>query len=261
MNIITFFKRLPYLKITGLYLLSILSLIPCVFIIKNQIIPIIPWAINLVTFVKFLVGFIFLYLLCKVKGIVYFLNNWKLNKRQILVMVIFLVPQLTVVFFRSDFIFSWNSFWYLLHHFSTGFSEEILHRGIFLIGFTYFYIHSGNKNPVLWAILFTGIFFGWSHFINVLTTDQTLIQSILQCTSAMLYGFAFCILTIITRNIWLSIALHWFNNTYNLFTIAYFGIQLELEYLMAIFCCFSVFLLDKKSIENWKEKIKMLFIK
>ena len=79
-----------------------------------------------------------------------------------------------------------------------GIFEEILHRGILLNGL------KQTKN-YKWAIIFSGLFFGFMHL------------NINQFFYATIIGMFFAFIALITKSIWPSIIMHFVNNAINVY--------------------------------------------
>ena len=79
-----------------------------------------------------------------------------------------------------------------------GVFEEIMHRGFLLKGL------KDGKN-IKWAILFSGLFFGFMHL------------NVNQFFYATIIGIFFAFITLITKKIWPAIIMHFMNNAINVY--------------------------------------------
>ncbi len=87
-----------------------------------------------------------------------------------------------------------------------GITEEFLCRGWLQNEFLERY--GDTKKNILTSIILASFVFGIMHIVNVITTSQTLFETVLQIINAVSIGFFFGVLYYKTRNIWSVIILH-----------------------------------------------------
>ena len=267
MNIITFFRKYGYLKALGLVVASSVIMILSLIIAKSSGVPKVPYGQSIVTAAKLGIGFVLLFLLCRAKTS-WFLNNWKFNGKQILAIVILFLPFVAFIPINK-YAYSGNLLQYvsnILHALSTGFVEEIMYRGVFLVAFFWLYAKSNSKNPMVAAVIFTGLFFGYFHLVNLAMGAPPMVV-FWQCNASALIGFGFALFTILTRNVWLPVLSHSLYNSvgfHNLsegflgfdldtsFSILRFGVPIVLTVVFAL-------LYERSTGQNWVFKTKRAF--
>ena len=268
MNIITFFRKYGYLKAVGFALAGTYLIVLSVYFAES--LDDVPGILvqSIVTAAYLGVGFILLFLLCKAKAS-WFLSNWKFNGKQIVAIVILFLPfvvflplnQIVIQINPSGLISD------LLHHFSIGFYEEILFRGVLLVAFFWLYAKSNIKNPVVAVLVFNGLFFGYYHLINLLVNDAPLWGTFLQCNGAGLMGLQWALFTIVTRNVWLPAISHFLYNRlgYHNLSEGFLGLDYQTSHdilrfgvPIVLIVVFAI-LYDKSTGQNWVSKLKERF--
>ena len=264
MNIITFFRKYAYLKAVGFWLASSILMFLSFIIAKSSGVPKMPYGQSIVTAVKFGMGFVLLFYLCRAKTS-WFLNNWKFNGKQIVAIIVLFLPIVIAILINeySDNLIAEIS--NILHMLSTGFVEEIMYRGVFLVAFFWLYAKSNIKNPMVATVVFTGLFFGYTHLVNLLM-GASFWNTFLQCNFAAFSGFAYAIFTVVTRNVWLPALMHGIYNYLGGFAnlLRFFGFELEDSYfaegcITIIFIVVFALLYDKSTGQNWVSKLKERF--
>ncbi len=118
------------------------------------------------------------------------------------------------------FIFSYNSpdttpsvstvFGFIIYNSAIAVSEEFLFRGVI---FTQMLDSRKNKKRIIWtAIIASSVIFGLRHFLNLVTAPNMIITTVGQVLFTFMAGFYLCAVYLRTRNIWICIIIHFFED-------------------------------------------------
>ncbi|MDE7464141.1 MAG: CPBP family intramembrane metalloprotease [Clostridiales bacterium] len=95
---------------------------------------------------------------------------------------------------------------FILYNLAIAFSEEFLFRGAI---FTQMLDSRKNKKGFIWAaIIISSVIFGLRHFLNLVTTPNTVLTVVGQVLFTFMAGFYLCALYLRTRNLWACIIIH-----------------------------------------------------
>lgn len=122
--------------------------------------------------------------------------------------LVYAVAQLILNLFSLDGLILGNLINVIIFCIFIGFAEEFLCRGWLQNEFVERF--GDNKSGVIKSIICASIVFGSMHLINVLTTSQGLVFTILQVVNAVSLGFYLGVIYYKTKNIWSVIFLHAF---------------------------------------------------
>ena len=101
---------------------------------------------------------------------------------------------------------------FIFYNLAIAISEEFLFRGVM---FTQMLDSWKNKKNFMWvAILISSIIFGLRHFLNLITTPNTLVTTIGQVLFTFMAGFYLCAVYLRTRNIWVCIIIHFLEDLF-----------------------------------------------
>ena len=101
---------------------------------------------------------------------------------------------------------------FIFYNLAIAVSEEFLFRGAM---FTQMLDSWKNKKSFIWvAILISSIIFGLRHFLNLITTPNTLITTIGQVLFTFMAGFYLCAVYLRTRNVWVCIIIHFLEDLF-----------------------------------------------
>ncbi len=101
---------------------------------------------------------------------------------------------------------------FIFYNLAIAISEEFLFRGVM---FTQMLDSWKNKKNFIWvAILISSIIFGLRHFLNLVTTPNTLITTIGQVLFTFMAGFYLCVVYLRTHNIWVCIIIHFLEDLF-----------------------------------------------
>ena len=101
---------------------------------------------------------------------------------------------------------------FIFYNLAIAISEEFLFRGVM---FTQMLDSWKNKKNFMWvAILISSIIFGLRHFLNLITTPNTLVTTIGQVFFTFMAGFYLCAVYLRTRNIWVCIIIHFLEDLF-----------------------------------------------
>ncbi len=115
----------------------------------------------------------------------------------------------------------WKIAVYIVCFLLVGFAEEVFFRG--LIANFFFDKHAKNPAGVWTATIWSGLLFGLMHMINLLSVDANgAVGVIVQVISVTAMGMALTAVYYRTRNIWVVVLLHAFNNIWAAFSSGVF---------------------------------------
>ncbi|MDE7106657.1 MAG: CPBP family intramembrane metalloprotease [Anaeroplasmataceae bacterium] len=101
---------------------------------------------------------------------------------------------------------------FIFYNLAIAVSEEFLFRGVM---FTQMLDSWKNKKNFIWvAIILSSIIFGLRHFLNLITTPNTLVTTIGQVLFTFMAGFYLCAVYLRTRNIWVCIIIHFLEDLF-----------------------------------------------
>ncbi len=116
---------------------------------------------------------------------------------------------------------AWKIAVYIVCFLLVGFAEEVFFRG--LIANFLFDKHAKNPAGVWTATIWSGLLFGLMHMINILSVDANgAVGVIVQVVSVTAMGMALTAIYYRTRNIWVVVLLHAFNNIWAGFSSGFF---------------------------------------
>ncbi|MDE6660268.1 MAG: CPBP family intramembrane metalloprotease [Anaeroplasmataceae bacterium] len=101
---------------------------------------------------------------------------------------------------------------FILYNLAIAISEEFLFRGVML---TQMLDSWKNRKNFIWvAIVISSIIFGLRHFLNLVTTPNTLVATIGQVLFTFMAGFYLCVVYLRTHNIWICIIIHFLEDLF-----------------------------------------------
>lgn len=101
---------------------------------------------------------------------------------------------------------------FIFYNLAIAVSEEFLFRGVM---FTQMLDSWKNKKNFIWvAIVISSIIFGLRHFLNLITTPNTLVTTIGQVFFTFMAGFYLCAVYLRTHNIWICIIIHFLEDLF-----------------------------------------------
>jgi membrane protease YdiL (CAAX protease family) len=98
---------------------------------------------------------------------------------------------------------------FIIAMFGTGFTEELLNRGI-IQNTMYDAFNKNTYKGIFISILFTSICFGLSHYLNLFTTNMSFIDVTIQVIGALGVGMLFGAIYARCNNLWSVIFIHGF---------------------------------------------------
>ena len=99
---------------------------------------------------------------------------------------------------------------FIFYNLAIAVSEEFLFRGVV---FTRMLDSWKNKKGFIWAaIIASSVIFGLRHFLNLVTTPNVVISTVGQVLFTFMAGFYLCAVYLRTRNIWVCIIIHFFED-------------------------------------------------
>ena len=117
---------------------------------------------------------------------------------------------------------AWYIIIYIICFLLVGFTEELFFRG--LIANFLFDKHAKNPAGVWTATIWSGLLFGLMHLVNLLSMEDvnTVVGVLVQVVSVTAMGMALTAIYYRTRNIWVVVLLHAFNNIWAGFSSGFF---------------------------------------